>query len=172
MLKILSKRERIILYATIAVIVFAIGFNFLIAPLLTKNDVLNKEIGLTRTKLKNYLRLLAQKDYLETKYSSLSLNLKISAESLDPMTGALAEVEELAKNANIRIIDIRPQTLRLSDLYPAVLMDLRSEGTMEGYLRFIYNLENSPSLLRIKKFQLSARTNTPNLEGSFSISSP
>ncbi len=170
MLKILNKRERIILYATLGVAIFAVGFNFFIAPILAKNDYLNKEIALARAKLRKYRWLLSQKDYIQGKYNKFSSALKISGEQQDSLTSALSEVENLAKDANIRIIDIRPQTSRGSGLYQEMLIDLRTEGAMEGYLKFIYNLENSLSLLRIKRFQLSAKPNTAALEGSFSIS--
>lgn len=170
MLKILSKRERVILSAAVGVVIFAAGFNFLIAPILSKNDSLNKEITLTRAKLRKYRWLLSQKDYIQGKYSKFSSAAKLSVEEEDALTSALSELENLAKNANIRIIDLRPQATKSSDLYREIFIDLRAEGTMEGYLNFIYNLENSLSLLRIKKFQLSARPNTAVLEGSFSIS--
>jgi hypothetical protein len=170
MIKVLTKRERIILYTTIGIIIFALGFNFLIAPLLTKNENLNREIVLSRTKLKKYLRLLSQKDYIEKKYNKFSTPLKGSQEGTDAFVNALSELENLAKAANIRIVDIRPQSAKSLALYKETLIDLRTEGTMEGYLKFIYNLENSLSLLRIKRFQLNAKPNSPTLEGSFSVS--
>lgn len=171
MTKVLSKRERIILYVTLGVIIFAIGFNFLFTPILTKNEDLNKEIELTQTKLKKYLRLLSQKDYLQNKYNEFSGHLKDSlTRDFDTYLGVLSELENLTKAANIRIIDIRPQAPKSLALYKEIIVDLRTEGTMADYLKFIYTVENSLSLLRIKKFQLNAKANTSLLEGSFSIS--
>ncbi|MBM3246455.1 MAG: hypothetical protein FJZ13_03895 [Candidatus Omnitrophica bacterium] len=168
--KILSKREKIILYVAIGVIVFSLGFNFLIAPGLGRNDVLNREISMVRTKLKKYRWLLSQKDYIQNKYNKFSSTLKLPGEQADTLTGALAELENLAKDANVRIIDLRPQPTINPSEYQEIIIDLRAEGTMEGYLKFIYNLENSLSLLKIKRFQLSAKPNNPALEGNFSIS--
>lgn len=163
--------EKIILYLTISVIVFSIGFNFLIAPVLTKNENLNKEINITKVKLKKYLQLLSQKDYIQNKYNKLSVYLKDSTAEKDTLVGALSELENLAKASGVRIIDIRPQSSSKGpDLYKEILIGLKTEGAMEGYLKFIYNLENSPSLLKIKRFQLNAKPNIQVLEGSFSIS--
>lgn len=170
MLRIFSKREKAILYTTIGVLIFALGFNFLIAPILTKNDYLNKEIALARAKLKKYRWLLSQKDHIKSKYDRFSSLIKLDSKQQDSLTATLSELENLAKNANIRIIDLRPQTYKTLDLYREILIDLRAEGTMEGYLNFIYNLENSLSLLRIKRFQFSAKPNVSTLEGNFSIS--
>ncbi len=170
MLRILTKRERIILYLTGGVFVFAVSFNFCIAPILNRNDILNKEISLGRAKLKKYLWLLSQKDYIQSKYSKFSSTLQVSGEQPDSLVSILAELESIAQKANIRIIDIRPQASRGSGLYQELIIDLRAEGAMEGYLSFIYNLENSLSLLRIKRFQLTVKPNAAVLEGSFSIS--
>lgn len=171
MIRVLAKRERIILYATIGVVIFAIAFNFLLAPVLTKNDNLNREINLKRAKLKKYLWLISQKEAIQSKYSKFSPAPSVSDQQQDVLVSALSELENLAKNSGIRIIDLRPQQgAKGSDLYKEILIDLRTEGSMDGYLKFIYNLENSLSLLRIKKFQLTAKPNAQVLEGSFSIS--
>jgi capsular polysaccharide biosynthesis protein len=171
MIKVLAKREKAILVATIGVIIFAIGFNFFIAPILVKNDNINKEINLVRTKLKKYLLILGKKDYIQDKYSKLSSASKLPDQQQDNLVNALSELENLAKSANIRIIDIRPESaLRSQAQYNEIVIDLRTEGTMEGYLKFIYDLEGSISLLRIKRFRLNARSNTQGLEGIFSIS--
>lgn len=161
MIRMLSKRERIILYTTIGVIISAIAFNFIIAPVLTKINYLNNEIKVSRMKLTKYHWLLTQKDNTQNKYSKFSADIAVLGEQKDTSVSALSEIENLAKNADIRIIDIRPQTNSI---------DLKAEGTMEGYLKFIYNIESSLLLLRIKKFQLSTKPNSPTLEGAFSIS--
>lgn len=167
--KILAKREKIILSATIGVIVFSLVFNFLIAPVLSKNDSLNKEINITRTKLKKYMRLLTQKEVIQTKYKKFSSTLRLP-EQEDAAVSALAELENLANNANIRIIDIRPQPAKSLNLYKEIIIDLRAEGNMESYLKFIYNIEHSLLSLAIKRLQLNAKPNAQVLEGSFSIS--
>ena len=170
MQSILTKREKIILYITIGVIIFSIIFNFLILPVLTKIGLLNKEINLTQARLKKYTQLLSQKDYIQSKYNKFISRVSVSGRRQDTLVDALSELENLAKEANIRIIDIRPQASRNINLYKEIIIDLRTEGTMEGYLKFIYNIENSLLLLRIKKLQLDAKPNSPTLEGSFSIS--
>lgn len=171
MQKVLSAREKGILYFTISIVAFSIVFNFLIAPLLKKNDTLNREIELTRMKLKKYLGLLGQKENIQNKYSKLAQELDFSYLNENNIVTTLSKLEDLAKNANIRIIDIRPQGAAGGSLpYKALTIDLRTEGEMEGYLKFIYNLENSLLLLKIKRFQLSSKSNAQSLEGSFTIS--
>ena len=169
MIKILTKRERTILYLTVGIIISSILVKFLIAPVFTKNNNLNQEIKFTRVKLKKYLWLISKKKSLESKFSKYISGLSATAQESDTLVSALAELENLAKAAQIRIIDIRPQAPKASNLYKEIAIDIRAEGTMENYLKFIYDIENSLALLRIKRMQLNSKPNTPLLEGTFSI---
>lgn len=154
----------------IVVIAFSLVFNFLIAPVLKDASLLHKEISFTKLKLNKYRYLLSQKERLQKKYGKFAAGLNLSQSGKDTVVTALAELENLAKDANIRIVDLRPQSSKTLDLYKEALIDLRTEGNMEGYLKFIYNIEHSLTLLRIKRFQLVAKPNSQLLEGIFSIS--
>jgi len=170
--RIFSEREKIILYLTIGVITFGIGYSYLIRPVIEKNAALSKKILQTKTKLNKYRRLLSQKQSLQDKYNKLNFSFKLSDQGEGTVVGVLSELENLAKEADIYFDDIRPQTTREADSQKEIIIDLKTEGSIEGYLRFIYSIEHSPMLLKIKKFQLGARPNRQVLEGSFSISCP
>jgi hypothetical protein len=170
MQKLISKREKTTLYLTIAVIIFAIFFNFLIAPALSKYDNLNREVKVNSAKLKKYRWLLAQKDIIQNKYKSFSVSPKLPGAQEDNLLATLATLEEMAKNAALRIIDVRPERQNFErNRRKEITIELKTEGPMESYLRFIYDIENSLLLLRIKEFQLTAKINTQGLEGNFTI---
>ena len=167
MQRILSKREKVILHLLAATLILGIAYN-LIEPLLTKYQNLNLEIKITEAKLKKYLWLLSSKDNLEDKYKALNVSGEAAKREGDTLVGLLSEIEALAKSSNIRIIDRRPQSQKGKEQEKQI--DLRAEGTMEDYLKFIYNIESSLLLLNIKRFQLSVKSNSELLDGSFSIS--
>jgi hypothetical protein len=170
MLKAISKREKIIFTLTLGVILFSIVFTFLVAPLLRRGEALNKEIRIARLKLRKHLYLLSQEKEIQDKYNRFASEQNLAAQAPEAMVSSLSVLETLAKEANIRIIDIRPQTPRGSGLHKEITIDLRTEGAIGGYLSFLYSIENSLMLLDIKRFQLNAKTNSQLLEGSFSIS--
>lgn len=174
MLKILTKRERVILYLTLAVIISAISFNFVIAPVATKNEVLNKEIKITQARLKKYLRLQAQKEGILDRYNQISQGMSAIGTRAGNFTSGLSEIENIARASGISIVEIRPQatatTKKTSEVYQEVCIDLRTEGREEGYLKFMSNIENSLSLLHITRCQLLSKPNTQTLEGYFTIS--
>lgn len=169
MQSVLKKREKIILYVTIGIIFFGVVFNFVIAPVLGKYDAINKEANLNRIKLKKYLMLLAQKDQIQKKYGKFSSNLELATDTKDNLVATMATLENIAKTAGIRIVDIRPQAVPRGD---AVIVDLRTEGTVEQYTKFIYDVETSLLLLKVKRLQLTAKPNMTTLEGLFTISQP
>lgn len=167
MQRILSKREKLILRLLAAILILGIAYN-LIEPLLTKYQNLNLEIKTTEAKLKKYLWLLSSKDKLENKYKELNVSGEAAKDEGDTLVGLLSEIETLAKTSNIRIVDIRPQSQKGKGQEKQI--DLRAEGAMEDYLKFIYSIESSLLLLDIKRFQLNAKANSELLDGSFSIS--
>jgi hypothetical protein len=88
------------------------------------------------------------------------------------MINDLAEIEALAREANIRIMDIRPQDRQDQGQIGETIIELRAEGNMDSYLKFIHSVENSFLLFKIKKFQLNARQDMQILESNFYISLP
>ncbi|MDD5729681.1 MAG: type 4a pilus biogenesis protein PilO [Candidatus Omnitrophica bacterium] len=171
MIKLLSSREKNLFYLTAGVIILVLLLNLLILPIARKNSALNKEISLARTKLKTYSRLLSQKQNIENKFRLLSPGANTAElQKEDNAVNTLSELENLAKNAGIRIIDLRPEAAGAESAYKEMLIELKTEGSLEDYLKFIYTVENSLSLFKIKRLQLNSLANSPMLEGDFSIS--
>jgi hypothetical protein len=168
MLRTLGKRERQILYLTACVVIAAVAFNFLISPLIARNNQLNQRINLSREKIKKYLSVLKQKSRIQSQYTTLGLSK--AGQGQDTDVGVLSELETLAKGDNIRILEIRPQASQNLNLYKETVIVVRTEASIDNYLKFIYDLENSLLLLKIRQFQLTARPPNPLLEGNLLIS--
>lgn len=165
----LNRREKIILLSVIMLVILAIGFRTLVAPVLARNAVLDTEIKITRLKLKKYLGLLNQKEELKNAYAKLSRVSVTPQEGQATSTGILSDIENLANDSGLYIIDIRPEP-RKNTASKENYVQLRTEGEMESYLKFIYSIENSLRLLQVKKLQLQAKNGSSRLEGNFLIS--
>jgi hypothetical protein len=167
--KSLSKRERLILYILIGGIFLGLNISFIIEPVVRKNRILNNEINVARLKIKKYFRLLKKEKDIQAKYSKLNLSPLYLEKPEDRLVSVLYELEKIAKNANIQIIDMRPETSQELGKNKEISLALKTEASIEGYIKFIYDIENSQFLLRIKKFQLNAKSEAQVLEGIFSI---
>lgn len=170
MQRILNKREKIILFVTLGVISLSAAYNFIFEPVLNRYSTLNQEIDGVKAKIKKYLLLLSQKEDIQKKYDKLSSPAFSQGQEKGGLVGILAEIESLAHSSGINILDIRPQTPRSGLTFKEALIELRTEGAMESYLKFIYDIENSLLLLRIKEFQLNSKPNSQLLEATFFIS--
>lgn len=173
MQKLFSSREKAIFYAVIYIAAFSVLFRFIFVPAFSRNEYLNKEVRASLMKLKKYNRLLKDKQEIISRYEKFSPGFKLADEEArqDPLASALSELQKLSSASNVRIIDIRPQaaTAKKSG-QKELIIDMRAQGRMEEYLRFIYNIETSASLLNIDRLQFLAKPNTEYLEGIFSIS--
>jgi hypothetical protein len=169
MLRVLKKREQFFLYVIFALICSSLVFNFIAYPLWQKNQSLNSEITRTRLKLIKYQEVLNRKDRLENNYSESSPALRVLEQKQDTVVAVLAELELLSQQANVKILDIRPQSITRASGAREASFDLRLEGDIEGYLKFIYEIENSVFLLRIKKILLHAKVDSESIEGAFTI---
>jgi len=169
-MKILTAREKIILYITVLVLAFSAAFSPVIIPLVNKDRILSQGITVTRLKFKKYLWLLSQKENIQDKYKEFSKTFKAPGQKEDIVVLALTQLENLAKESGIQIVDIRPQLSKNSSSHKEILVDLRTEGQIAGYFKFIYGIENPLSLFRIKKLQISTKINSQAIEGNFSIS--
>lgn len=170
MSRMLSPREKLIAYISAAAIFLGTVNSFIIEPVVARNTMLNNEIKLARLKLKKYSMLLKKEEYIKNRYSKFNLNLPVSGRQEDRLVNVLSELEKIAQNSAIQIVDMRPQTSEGAGKYKEIMVDLKAEAAMEAYTKFIYDIENSQLILRVKKLQLNAKTNSSTLEGIFSIS--
>jgi len=170
MKKLLTKRERFFVYIIASAIIFAFSYNMVIEPLMNKSKDLNREISSKEIKLKKYRGLLGQGDQLHKIYKKYLLPEDNPADMQDTFLGTLKELEKLAGASGVVILDIRPDKRRKGkgELSESKI-ELKTEGTLKDYLKFVYNMENTPSLLKINKLQLISKTNSELLEGRFTI---
>lgn len=145
-------------------------FNFVISPVLSKFTAVEDRIRISRAKLIRYMRLLSQEENIKDQYSSFSSEFRVPTDQKDNYLALLVELENLAKAADINIIDVRPQSRRKKQRYKELIVDLRTEGAIDAYMKFIYDLENSIFLLKIKRIQLTAKANAASLDGNISVS--
>lgn len=163
MKKTLAQREKVLLYGALTLFILSAAFGAFVRPAAKKNAELNRQIQSGRIKIKKYGRLLSQKDILQEKYAGFLRSSK-------GLT-SLEEIEQMAQDANVRIVDIRPQALKRAGAPGGgvAAIDIRLEATLPDYLKFIYDIEHSLFLFSIKRFQLNARADSGLLEGVFSI---
>ena len=168
--KALSKRERIILFATLGLIALSLMLNFILLPFIYKYKALNRQIVRFQLELRKSNRLMARAEGIREEFKQVSSLAQVAVGQQQTVTLVLGQIEQLANQAGLRIIDIRPQAPRELGQYKEAILELRQEGSMQGFLKFLYDLENPPYLLRVKKLQLSSKVTKGLLQGQLLVS--
>lgn len=169
MLKVLKTREQFLLYVIFGLVSLSFVFNLIAYPLLQKNRSLDIEISKTRLKLMKCLDVLSRKDELKNISPDFSFGSTAFEQKQDTTVAVLAELEYLSQKAAIKILDIRPQSITRASGTREVSFDLRAEGEIDSYVKFIYEIENSVFLLKLKKIMLRAKPDSSSIEGTFTI---
>lgn len=170
MQKQLSPREKSILCLTGILSVLVVALELVVLPLADRNRFLDTHIALTRSKLGKNLYLLQQKDLLQDFVKQTSREMTVSGEARDPVVELLSELQSLAKDAGLAVTDIRPQGDGVSLKSGMMFVAMRMEGSAKSYFQFMNAVENSLSMLTVKKYLLSVRQDAGTLEGELLIS--
>ncbi|GEM_PF-3558808 len=153
----LSKRERTIFYITVFLIAFFLFFKFVFEGMLKFNAHLNQELHNKQIQLKRAGQI-AKKGSVQKDYEALIAALKMEKNPQEEMARLLSEIDRIAKDSAVNVLNIRPQEIEDKKFYKRFSVDLRLEGENRNIMRFVFYLESSPLLLRIDKFNLAARS--------------
>lgn len=155
----LSKKDKIIFYIAVCVVALLILDRGIISPVFSKIRSLNKELQDKQANIKKNLRILAQKERIlaqGAKYNSLLGDSKMSDD--EQVTLVLKELESLANKSSVYLVDMKPSGIKESGSSKMILINLNCEAQMEQLVDFMYNMENSNSLISIEKYQLTPKT--------------
>jgi hypothetical protein len=155
----LSKKDKVIFYVAVGVVSLLILDRAIISPVFSKIRSLNQEIQDRQVNIKKNLRILAQKDRIVTQGAKYSSFLGASNVSDDEqVTLVLKELESLANKSSVYLVDMKPGGIKESGSSKRILINLNCEAQMEQLVDFMYNMENSNSLISIEKYQLTPKS--------------
>ena len=157
----LSKRERYILYITVVVIVSILFDKVVLSPITERLNKLNGEIFIQEKKLEKSLRILAQEELITSEYKEYTQFIRQSRSDKEEIAELLSEIEKIASKTPISLADIKPGKIEKVGHYRKYTVKIETESEMDHLANFIYQLELSPRLLRVKDFYL-----TPKKKGS------
>jgi Tfp pilus assembly protein PilO len=157
MIKKLSAREKIILYAVIIIAALSLIYIGLVEPLIARWNNVNSRIEITKAKLRKSLSLIKDKNSIDEEYSRFASRLKKSASDEQEMTIVLDELEKAARRSNLKITSMRPKPARQKEHYRQFEVEIETESDMNSLMKFIYDIKNSPQLIKIDKLNLNTR---------------
>ena len=151
----LSKKEKRLFYiaATIISIVFLDRVVF--RPVLNKLESFNGKISIEEKKLEKSMHILAQESTITSEYKKFAQDIKQGQSDEEAIASLLSGIEKMANSVSVFILDMKPAPVEKAEFYKKYAVKIEAEAKISNLTDFIYQLENSPSLLRVSDFRLT-----------------
>ena len=140
-----------------AVILAIFGYNFIIEPQVSKLNELDKKIIAKESELEKKNRIISGKDFIARQYDNYISYIKQAGSDEKEEAFFLQEVENIAKDFQVYIADIKPVGLKESEHYKEYTVEIKIDTDMSSFIKFIYGLQSSSNLIRINGLKLSAK---------------
>lgn len=154
----LSKRERVIFYATVFVIGVVILDRTLISPILKKIDDLSEAIATQEEVIEQSLLIVTQEKRIEGETSRYATYLSKPQAEKKEITAFLKEVENIAKRSSAYVVDIKPAGKSVEGPATKYFVKLNFEAQMDQVMNFFYNISNLAQLIKIEGYQIRPKT--------------
>lgn len=159
-IKHLSRRERYGFYIAILIVTGVLSYIIVIEPLWKKWQELNGSITNRESQLLKNLKILSQRDAIAQLYDKYAENIKMKGSVEEETATILREVENIARLSNTYITDIKPQRVQDMEFYKEYYVELEAEGDISNIAKFIYDLQNSKQILKVRYLRLNPRDDT------------
>jgi len=116
---------------------------------------LNGKISLEEKKLEKSMLILAQDSAINDEYKKFAQSIKQEQSDEEALANLLSSIEKMAKSVSVVIQDIKPNVVEKSESYKKYSVKIEAETKINSLADFIYQLENSPQLLRVSDFRLT-----------------
>ncbi len=154
----LQKREKTILVITLLLSGLFVLDKFVVSNMLSSWSRLNSDIDTQEALLKRDRHILSQKNQIVEEYKDYALTLVANLESADAMTPFLKEIEKLARRSRVKIKDMKPLSSQDQKQEQETAVSVVTESPWRNLAKFVYQLQNSPQMLQVKKANLHAKT--------------
>jgi Tfp pilus assembly protein PilO len=153
----LAKRERILFYVTVAVVLTALMQKFVFQSLGNKLEALNRDILIQEKALRKSLRTYNLREKILDDYRRYGEYLRIEGTEEEITARLLKDIEKLARKSGVYLVDIKPHPSKEASYYKKFIIEIQTEATMEEVIKFIYYLHKSPLPLRVGKLALVSK---------------
>ncbi len=164
----LSKREKLILYLCIIVIIGSVLYVYVIEPGIDNIHNLNVKLALKQQELEKDEKLLKEKDKIEAEYKEFYKGLTNEGNINEKLANISISLESLAKKSGIKqLTNIMPLSLenevQENGMYQQIRVQLGLESSLKALIIYIYEILNSPQLFGIQKLQIIPDNENPSV---------
>lgn len=152
-----SRKEKIGSSLALIIVLFYVSDQFIIRALWDRFQRVNRAIKVGEKQLGHDLRNVHQKEQISKEYEKYVQYIQRSGSDEEEVAKILGEIESLARQSQIYLVDMKPQTPKEVDFYKGYAVEIAAEGEMASLTTFLYQLNTSPQLLRVEKLRLNSK---------------
>jgi len=153
----LSNKEKIGLSIALVFVAVASLDRLLIDPIRGKFQRINQAIKISEKQLGHDLRNVRQRDQIAGQFEKYVQYVQRSGSDEEEVAKILGEIEALARQSNVHLADMKPQTPKEIDFYKEYFIEIEAEGEIASLTKFLHQLNTSSQLLRVEKLRLNSR---------------
>ena len=157
----LALREKMFVIGAGAVLLLTLLFTLVINPMLAYSARLDQQITKTQRELQDLCTL--QREYRRQKSILDDINAQLKRQK---SFSIFSRLEELAGQTGTRgnILYMKPAVSTPSDAYEEESVEIKMEGvTLEQLTNYLYQVENSPQFMKIKRLYIKPRVDNRQL---------
>ena len=165
----LSKKEKRLFYIAVAVVAIVFLDRVVFKPVMNKLESFNGKISVEEKKLEKSMHILAQESTITSEYKKFAQSIKQDQSDEETIASLLSSIEKMANNVSVFILDMKPNPVEKAEFYKKYAVKIEAEAKISNLADFIYQLENSPRLLRIADFRLTPQKKETVLKISMTV---
>lgn len=150
----LKRRELNLLILCCIIIAAAIGYIFVIEPVIKQYAFLKGEIEQKQLNFLKLQRVCASKGEIDTWYTHLLPRLFQSGSDEENFAFFLKEIELISRQASVYITNLKPLSILKESGYKEYLVRVEAEGRLNSLADFLYNLPDSEQIVSLKQLQI------------------
>ena len=154
----LTQRERFVLYGAVLFVSAALLDQLVLSPILSKIDRLNEEIKLQKETIQKNLVILAQEQRIFDEREKYASYLSQPQSEEKEVTIFLQEIENIAKESQVYLVDIRASGQAEESLSKQYFLEMEFEAQMEQVMRFFHSIESIDKLFKIERYRMRQKT--------------
>lgn len=152
-----NDRKRLLLLASGLVLAIFVGDRFILSPMLSAWKERSEKIGELKTSIDSGEKLIDRAETLERRWDEINETALPAGDAAAAESALLNAVNDQGKSAGLNMTALKPHWVEDDDLGSRLEIRVSAEGSLGQISRFIYNMKNCGTPVRIEDIELRAR---------------
>jgi len=157
-----TKREKIIVFITAAVITVGAGLSF-VPRVFNKIALLERDVETKRSFLKRHMHLINQGADILSLYDTYKHVFENQKAPQEIEADLFNEVRSCAQRLNLTIERITPLPLETAGGHKEIVLEVELGGELESIFKLIQQLESSPLFIKVSSLRLNPHSGPSSL---------